>query len=63
MGDETMQIQALEFPGGLILDQSRTVELQGGWDCDFTSNHGDTIISDKLTIKDGKLTIENLIIK
>jgi hypothetical protein len=44
-----VQIQALVFTGGLMLNQSKNLTLQGG--------------SDKLTIKDGKVTIENLIIK
>jgi hypothetical protein len=63
MGDETMQLQALEFTGGLVLDQSKTVTLQGGFGCDFTSNPGYTIVSGKLTIEDGTVTIDNLIIQ
>jgi PKD repeat protein len=63
--NETMEIQALEFTvsGGLILDTLKTVTLKGGYGCDFTSNPGFTIISDKVTIKAGKATVENLIIK
>jgi hypothetical protein len=63
MGSATMQIQALVFTGGLMLNQNKNITLQGGYDCGFTSNVGETILSDKLTIKDGKATIENLIIK
>jgi hypothetical protein len=68
MGSETMQIQALVLSGNtstgnLLLDQNKTVKLQGGFDCGFTSNPGATIINDKMTIKDGKATIENIIIK
>jgi PKD repeat protein len=58
-----VQIQALVFTGGLLLDQNKNISLQGGYGCDFTSNPGDTIVSDKLTIKDGKVTIEKLTIK
>jgi hypothetical protein len=58
-----VQIQALVFTGGLVLDQNKNITLQGGYGCDFTSNPGDTILSDKLTIKDGKVTIEKLTIK
>ena len=63
MGNETMQIQAMEFTGGLVLDQSTTVTLQGGFGCDFTSIPGYTIVSDKLTVSDGMVTIDNLIIQ
>jgi PKD repeat protein len=63
MGSTTMQIQALVFTGGLTLNQDYNITLQGGWGCDFTSNTGDTILSDKLTIQHGKVTIDKLIIK
>jgi hypothetical protein len=63
LGSDTLQLQALEFSGGLLLDQNKTVTLQGGYGCDFTSNPGDTIVSDKLTVKDGKVTIDNLIVQ
>jgi hypothetical protein len=60
---ETIEIQALEFTGGLLLDQNTAVTLRGGYGCDFTTNPGHTIVSDKLTVKDGKVTIDNLTIK
>jgi PKD repeat protein len=68
MGSETMQIQALVLSGNagtgnLLLDQSKDVTLKGGYDCGFTANPGYTIINDKMTIKDGKATIEKIIIK
>jgi PKD repeat protein len=63
MGSTTMQIQALVFTGGLTLNQDYNITLKGGYDCGFTSNAGESILSDKLTIKDGKATIENIIIK
>jgi PKD repeat protein len=68
MGSETMQMQALVLSGNtstgnLMLDQTKTIKLQGGYDCGFTTNPGVTIINDKLTIKGGKVTIEKLIIK
>jgi PKD repeat protein len=58
-----VQIQALVFTGGLMLNQSKNLTLQGGYGCDFTTNPGETILSDKLTIQHGKVTIEKLIIK
>jgi PKD repeat protein len=63
MGNATMQLQALVFSTGLMLNKPYNITLQGGYGCDFTSNPGDTILSDKLTIKDGKVTIEKLTIK
>jgi PKD repeat protein len=63
MGSNTMQIQALVFTGGLTLNQDYNITLQGGYDCGFTSNAGESILSDKLTIQHGKVTIEKIIIK
>jgi hypothetical protein len=63
MGNVTMQIQALTFTGDLLMDQDRTVTLQGGYGSDFMFNLWYTTLSDKLTVKGGTATIENLIIK
>jgi hypothetical protein len=63
MGSTTMQLQALVFTGGLTLNQDYTITLQGGYDCGFTSNAGESILSDKLTIQHGKVTIEKITIK
>jgi hypothetical protein len=40
-----------------------TVTLEGGYDCTYSSNPGFTTVNGTLTIKDGKVTVENLIIK
>jgi uncharacterized repeat protein (TIGR02543 family) len=63
MGSTVMQIQALVFTGDLTLNQDYNITLQGGYDCDFSSNAGESILSDKLTIQHGKVTIEKIIIK
>jgi hypothetical protein len=63
MGDATLQIQAQAFGGNLLLDQTKTIKLQGGYDCNFTSNPGVTIINDKMTIQHGKVTIDKITIK
>jgi PKD repeat protein len=63
MGSNTMQIQALVFTGGLTLNQDYNITLQGGYDCGFTSNAGESILSDKMTIQHGKVTIDKITIK
>ncbi len=63
MGSETMQIQALTFTGGLLLDHDLTVTLEGGYDSDFTLNPRYTVISGTMTISDGTATVERLIIE
>ena len=59
----TIEIQALVFAEGLLLDQNKTITLKGGYGCDFASNPEYTIVSDKLTVQYGTVTIENLIIQ
>jgi hypothetical protein len=63
MGDATLLMQAQTFGGDLTLDQNKTIELQGGYDCGFTSNAGESILSDKLTIQHGEVTVDKIIIK
>jgi hypothetical protein len=58
-----MQIHETILGGNLLLDKNKTVTLEGGYVCDFSSNPGYTIIRDKLTITAGKAIVENLIIK
>jgi len=59
----TIKIQALVFSEGLLLDQNKTITLQGGYGCDFISNPEYTIVSDKLTVQYGTVTMENIIIQ
>jgi hypothetical protein len=63
MGSDTLQIQALEFSGGLLLDQNKTVTLQGGYGCEFTSNPGDTIVHSSMTITGGTVTVDNMLVQ
>jgi hypothetical protein len=64
LGDtKTMQIHETILGGNLLLDKNKTVTLEGGYVCDFSSHPGYTIIRDKLTITAGKAIVENLIIK
>jgi hypothetical protein len=60
---KTLQIHETTFGGNLLLDENKTVTLEGGYVCDFSSNPGYTTITDKLTITAGKAIVENLIIK
>jgi PKD repeat protein len=59
----TIEIQALEFPGGLSMTQGKEVTLRGGYGCDFTSNPGYTIIRNNMTIRLDKVTVDKIIIK
>jgi hypothetical protein len=66
--DQTIAMQAHSFTENLSLTSPSNinVSLKGGYDCDFALNPGFTTVntvSGPVTIGNGKVTIENLIIK
>jgi hypothetical protein len=54
--------QALTFYGDLLFDDEKTVQLIGGYNCDFSSNPDLTVVTNQITIKGGQAVIENIII-
>jgi hypothetical protein len=60
---DTMQIHTSEYSEALALDLDKIVTLEGGYNCDFTSNTGYTTINGSLTISNGTVTIENITVK
>jgi hypothetical protein len=59
-----VQVQALEFPtNDILFDRPITITLQGGFNENFTSNTSFTTVNGTLTISDGKVIVENIIIK
>jgi hypothetical protein len=63
IGGAVLQIQAGDFSGNLTSDQSKTVTIDGGYTCDFTSRPGYTTINGTLTINDGSMTLDRVIIR
>jgi hypothetical protein len=60
---DTIQIQAGDFPEPLNFNRDICVTIQGGFDTEYTiPPSGTTMISGPLTISDGTITIDNLII-
>jgi PKD repeat protein len=60
---DAVQIMALGFNENLDLQNSNSVTLQGGFGCDYSSNPWFSTINGTITIKDGPVTMENIIIK
>ena len=56
-----MQVQALVFTEDLTLDHQLSVFIQGGYNCEFTSNLVFTTVQGSMTISNGAVTIENVI--
>ncbi len=47
----------------IILDFDEEITLQGGWDADFTSNSSYTSINGSITITNGTMIIENILLQ
>jgi hypothetical protein len=60
---DAVQMMGKAFPEALTLQSPYSVTLQGGYECDFSSNPGYTTINSPLTIQGGAVIIENVIIK
>ncbi len=56
----TIQIQTLSLTEELTINKS--IVLQGGYDCNFTTVIGSTTINGDVTISNGIVTIENIIL-
>jgi PKD repeat protein len=63
LSGDVVQMLALDRPEAINLQQNVSIVLSGGYSCDYVSHLGFTTINGSLTIKDGKATVENLIIK
>jgi hypothetical protein len=59
----TIQSQAVELTENLSVNLSKTVTLDGGYDCDFTTVVGKTSLKGAITISNGKVEIKNFILK
>jgi len=60
---DTIEIIAQDFFENLIFDLPGLIYLRGGCDADFVNNPSFTTINGSLTITDGTVDIENIIIK
>ncbi len=59
----------VEIPAGIYIEdvevsEYKILRLQGGWNCSHTSRDGeDTVIDGSLTIRDGRVTVDGLIVR
>jgi len=60
---DTVQLRAAELNEIIFLDLDKSVTIKGGYDSSFTTNSGNTIIHGNMTISDGTVSIENVIIE
>jgi uncharacterized protein YbdZ (MbtH family) len=59
----TIAIDQEEYSEEVILDEPKVLTLKGGWDTDFLSNSSYTVINGSVTIADGTLIPEYIIVR
>jgi hypothetical protein len=60
---ETAKLLAVSFPQDLLLDEIKSVNLQGGFNCAYTSASGFSVVIGSVTINKGSVAVENIIIR
>jgi len=58
-----IQIQAIDFNEYLYFGRDVSITMKGGYDADYTSNPSYTTVKGSLTISDGTVVVENIIIQ
>jgi len=58
-----IQAQGIIFTEDLSLGNSTDVTLEGGWDPTFSTQNGYTVLQGLLTVSEGQLVVDHLIIK
>ncbi|HBA71372.1 MAG: hypothetical protein A2X82_14395 [Geobacteraceae bacterium GWC2_55_20] len=52
-----------DFTENLLLNKSIAVTIKGGFNADYTSNGGNTILRGSITVGKGSLTVEHLVVQ
>ena len=60
---DVIKIQAMDFSENLVLDANTAVTLSGGYDCNYLINPAATKVPGSLTISNGTLKVQNLVIQ
>ncbi len=58
-----IELQALEYAENPVLGRDVSVTLGGGHDCAYSADAGNTMISGRLTVSGGPVTVMNLILR
>jgi len=59
----TIRISGEIYDEAVILDEPKDLIFQGGWDATFTSKSSCTLLTGSIIIKNGKVTVENLVLQ
>jgi hypothetical protein len=59
----TIQGVSADFTENIVFNRNISINLEGGYDSGYTSNNGMTTLHGTLTVGNGNITIENLVIE
>lgn len=59
---DIIQAHGIDFSGDFNVNRNIAVTLDGGYSCDYTSKTGSTVIKGNLTITNGALVVDDLVI-
>jgi subtilisin family serine protease len=62
-GGETIQSQAVAFTDDLAANMNKSVILEGGYNCDYSTVIGETTLNSSIAATDGMLTIEGFVLQ
>ena len=60
--NDIIKMQSIEHNSPLLFDKTKTVTIEGGYDCQFMSKSGNTNLAGVLVISSGKLIVEDLVL-
>ena len=60
---DTIQAQALDFEESLNFSRDIQITIEGGYDCEYTDNPSTSTIKGSMTISNGTVTVDNLVIQ
>jgi YD repeat-containing protein len=60
---DIIQTQTTSIDENIDTNLNKSVTLQGGYNCDYSTQTGETILNGNMTISNGTVTIENFIIQ
>jgi hypothetical protein len=58
----TIQVRALDFPETLVFNRPISVTLKGGYDSSFASNSGSSSVTGSLSVNNGTVRVENIVL-
>jgi parallel beta-helix repeat protein len=59
---DTIKIRHAIYDDSPVFNEDKSVILEGGYDCDFINNTGETILSGTFTVSNGAITVKNIIL-